>query len=66
VQHRVVLHGRLLADLDVREIPAQHRTEPHVGAIADADVADQHRCGRQPDVAPDRGSDAAELDQRRA
>ena len=37
-------HGRYdLLDRDVRFIAAQHRSEPHVDRIRDADVADQHR-----------------------
>ena len=39
------------ADLDVREVAAQHGAEPDVRAVADAHVADQHGGRREPDVA---------------
>ena len=44
---------------------AQHRAEPDARVVADADVADQDRGRRQPDVATDGGGHAVELHQER-
>src|SRR5207248_1398104 len=64
VQDRVVLNRGLLADLDTGEVAPQDGSEPDVGAVGDADVADEHCGGGQPDVATDSRCYPVELHKR--
>ena len=58
VDHRGVLDRAARADLDVRDVAAQHGAEPDVRAVADPDVAHQHGGRSQEDILPDGRRDA--------
>ena len=65
MDHRVVLDRAAGANLDVRDIAAQHGPEPDVGPVADPDIADQDGGRGEEDILADGRRRAVELDDRR-